>query len=46
MVLEPGDHLKLDANMRQDTLEFNTARYIEVPPLSGSSGNLDTGPCP
>ena len=44
--LVSDDHLKLDANMRPDTLEFNTAHYIEVPSLSSSSGNLDTGPCP
>lgn len=46
MMLESDDHLKLDANMRRDTLEFNITCYIEVPSLSSSSGNLDTGPCP
>lgn len=46
MVQEPGDHLKVEANMRQETLELNITCYTEVPSLSRSQGNPDPGSCP
>lgn len=43
MIQEPDDHLKLEANMKQETLELNITCYPEVPSLSSSQGNLDPG---
>lgn len=43
MIQEPDDHFKLEANMKQETLELNTTCYPEVPSLSSSQGNLDPG---
>lgn len=36
MIREPDDHLKLEANMKQETLELNITGYTEVPSLSSS----------
>lgn len=36
MIREPDDHLKLEANMKQETLELNITGYTEVPSRSSS----------